>query len=167
MKVNNPILNFLEVYSKDCHNDAIDSVVVLLKPDYPEDKKVSFLSYCNEKSLKIIFNDSSILNKEKIFGIYYDLFRQRDDDLKYGILWKLKLIDYLTSGKSNYYLIQGVNAQELLNNYKKVIRLEYDKITTPKEVMSEDIFFEKVIKNLIHVTNTEEFVPTCWFLFIK
>ncbi len=167
MKANSHVLNFLEIFSKNYDNSIEDSVIVLLKPDFPEDKKYDFLSYCSERSLKIIFEDSSILDRDKIFGIYYDIFKQRDDDRKYGISWKLKLIDYLTTGKSAYYIVQGVNAQKLLNDYKKMIREEYNKITTPKETLNENDFFEKVIKNLIHITNEKEFVPTCWFLFMK
>ena len=157
------IVDFLQAFT--LVGDSNNNCIVILKPDFPQIQKLNFISYCNMNSLDISTNRKIILTSDKIFGIYYGIFKQREDDRSYGVSWKLKLIEYLRSGKSDCYLVSGENAQNLMKDYKQVIRKKYNKITAPKEHLSEHDFNEKVIKNLIHVTEESEFVPTCWFIF--
>jgi hypothetical protein len=58
-------------------------------------------------------------------------------------------------------------AYSLLKQYKLNIRSKYNKITKPSQKISNKIFIEKVVKNLIHVTDPDELVPTTWSLFYQ
>ena len=107
------------------------------------------------------------LKIDHVFLVYYDLFKKSDKDKIFGVSWKNQVINYLTSGKSEIYLIKGDRAYSLLKQYKLNIRSKYNKITKPSQKISNKIFTEKVIKNLIHVTDPEELIPTAWSLFYQ
>lgn len=165
MELNKIVLDLVGNLSSELIN-LEGVVIVILKPDFPSDEKHSFNRFCKSKSLNVVANGKSILNRYQILGIYSDIFRLRSDDKKYGAVWKIKLLEYMQSGTSEYFLIEGENAQFLLKQYKTSIRKQYDKITDPATSMDETEFEEKVVRNLIHVTNEDEFVSSCWLLFI-
>lgn len=144
-----------------------DTAIVILKPDFPTIEKDIFLDYCTSNNLNILSAKKMTLKIDHIFSVYYDLFKKNDQDKEFGVSWKTQVINYLTSGKSEIYFIKGDQAYSLLKQYKLNIRSKYNKITKPSQKISSKIFTEKVVKNLIHVTDTDELVPTAWSLFYQ
>lgn len=161
------------VFSKvisDISSDKInlpDVSIVILKPDFPNIEKSIFLDYCTSNNLSILSAKKITLKKDHIFSIYYDLFKKSDQDKIFGVSWKNQVINYLTNGKSEIYFIKGNQAYSLLKQYKLNIRSKYNKITKPSQKISNKVFIEKVVKNLIHVTDPEELTPTAWSLFYQ
>ncbi|MCX6738840.1 MAG: hypothetical protein NT098_02175 [Candidatus Parcubacteria bacterium] len=165
MEINKTIFELVENISSGI-SDIKDVTIVIFKPDFPDSEKNSFFRFCKNNSLNILSSKEAVLNKEQIYGIYYDIFKQRNDDKNYGISWKIKVLEYLTFGTSEYFLIEGKDAQARLKEFKISIREKYKKITAPHSHIDERSFEETVIKNLIHVTDDGEFVNSCWLLFI-
>ena len=161
---------FLSKVISDISSDKInlaDTAIVILKPDFPTIEKDIFLDYCTSNNLNILSAKKMTLKIDHIFSVYYDLFKKNDQDKKFGVSLKTQVINYLISGKSEIYFIKGDQAYSLLKQYKLNIRSKYSKITKPSQKVSNKIFTEKVVKNLIHVTDTDELVPTAWSLFYQ
>lgn len=155
----------LNEYSIDISR-SLSSCLVILKPDFPLIEKRPFLNFCAEKELKIIFRKKLILNKYQVIALYQDIFNSLPGDTIFGIGWKYDLIKYLTKSHSEIFLIEGKDAIKILNDYKIGIRTKYRKITKPKEALDEKTFNEKVIKNLIHVSDRGDQLISFWALVV-
>ena len=147
-------------------NSLLNYAIVLHKPDFPEAEKEAFTSFCGEYSLQIIFQKTLKLEKHQIMSVYHDLFQGKGDRAEYGLKWKLEVLDYLTSGNSVCFLLQGHGAQNLACKYKHALREKYGKITTPQQRLSTADFRNKVVQNLIHTAAAEDFASTYWSLLI-
>lgn len=158
-------MTFEQIVNKITKEGDEHYALVILKPDLPLLEKRGFRKFCAENSLKIIANKRLKLSIPRIVGLYPTIFNALPDDIQYGTKWKAKVFDYLQSGCSICYIVFGDSAKTKLNSYKRELRKKYNKITHPQQKLNQDEFERKVIKNLVHVADTDHLLASIWLLF--
>lgn len=139
--------------------------IVIFKPQYIESETEKFKKFCDLNEMKILEKKMEILSKNTIIALYKNIFLYSNDDLTFGIDWKVETIKYLNSDPSMLFLIVGDDVCRKLSEYKYGLRDRYGKITHPKVMLSREEFIEKVIKNMVHVVDEEEIQNGLWLLF--
>lgn len=139
--------------------------IILFKPEWSPNDVESFNEYCSKNDINILEKRNIILSKDVVIALYKNIFSFSTDDLRFGITWKTETIEYLTSGQSICFLVQGKCANEKLSKYKYTLRDKCGKITHPKNLMNQEDFKEKVIKNLVHVVDDDEIQNALWLIF--
>lgn len=82
-----------------------------------------------------------------------DIFRFDDKDLTFGIDWKKRKLEYMTSSKSAVFILKGEGSQTLSEQFKYILRDKYKKLSVPAKKLDNEEFDELAIKNLIHVVD--------------
>ncbi len=157
-----PLLRHIEI--KRSARDE-DLAIVVFKPSCPREAIARFRSYCSENHISILQKKETLLSRDAVVALYPKIFSFSNEDLKFGLAWKKQTIDYLTSAPSRCFLVGGEDVYSKLSKYKYRLRDRYGKITHPKAVLSTEDFFEKVIKNIVHVIDEHELQNGLWVLF--
>ncbi len=139
--------------------------IILFKPEWTQDEIGNFKEYCAKNGVNILEERNMVLSRNTIIALYKNMFSFSTDDLQFGIEWKAKTIEYLTSGTSVCLLVKGECVDKKLSKYKYALRNRHGKITHPKASLSVEDFKEKVIKNLVHVVDIDELQNALWLLF--
>jgi nucleoside diphosphate kinase len=140
--------------------------VVLLKPGFDDQVVSEFQEFLHSRRLRVMYRKRRKLNKSHVIALYPKVFRYQSNDLIYGLGWKEQFIKYLTSSSCMIYFIEGENAIRILQDFKFRLRKKKKLILHPKKQgkMDEGVFFEKVIKNLIHVVDRNDIQNSLWLL---
>lgn len=136
--------------------------VLLFKPDCPAVEYSDFEEYCRTENLTILQTQSHQLNRGDVIALYPKIYCDLPNDLVYGVAWKERMLDHLTSGPTRSLFLKGENVQERLMRYKRTLRDRHGKNLIPN--MSEQDFLERVIKNLVHVVEDDEVQTALWIL---
>lgn len=136
--------------------------LLLFKPGFDPSLIWSFQDFCASQALKVLYEFESRLCNSDVIALYPTIFSYSANDLRYGITWKQKTIEYLTSSHCKAFIVEGVAATEKLSKLKNDLRERSGKISTPLAMLSEEEVFERVIKNLVHVVDEAELQNALW-----
>lgn len=138
--------------------------VILLKPDFTSDTEARLSDHCERHSLSLIWDARFQLTAPAVIMLYPATFRFSEDDLRYGILWKKQLIDYLSTGVCKIFVFEGNSATEKLAEFKHKERGYLGKLSKPENNMDQTEFIEKVVKNAVHVVEKVDIENALWLL---
>ncbi len=139
--------------------------VTIFKPGYTNEHLARFKEFCLVQELVVVEElPEGNLVKESVIALYPKVFSFSDKDIEFGVEWKQRVIDYLTSGPVKIFIVTGKESTEKLRRFKYQMREENNKITNPEQVMTQKDFDEQVIKNLIHVIDEEEIPNFLWLI---
>jgi hypothetical protein len=134
----------------------------MFKPGYNAEAILAFGRFCSSHSLEVICAFESKLCRSDVVALYPGLFAYSENDLRYGIEWKEKTIEYLTSDLCKIVMVEGAAATAKLAQYKSDERARFGKIANPSSALSEEEFFKQVIMNLMHVVDESELQNALW-----
>ena len=158
-------LSLIAEHLESKRTQATRSIAILFfKPDFPSSETEGFEGYCRTENLTVRTTQSIQLTPEAVYALYPKIYTYSPNDLKFGIDWKTKLLDYLISGPCLCTIVEGEDAQEKLERYKTEIRTRHRKIIRPQTPVSPEEFVELVIKNLVHVVDEDEIQNALWVL---
>lgn len=158
--------SFISYHLDGMRKNSSDGLgIIIFKPEYLKCEIKEFEKHCDQNNIRILKKKMIRLSRKTVIALYKNIFSFSKDDLLFGIQWKKETIKYLTSGQSICFLVSGKTIDKKLLNYKNDLRNRYGKITHPKNVLSMREFKEKVIKNLIHVVDSDELQYGLWLLF--
>ena len=138
---------------------------LILKPGCVPDEIAELESFASENGLELLVEKRVLLSPSEVVALYPESFSYSGNDLEFGIAWKEETLQYMTSGQSICYLFRGENAIAELTRFKYSLREKYGKVTRPSSPMSPEDFNEKVIRNLVHVADSDETQSAIWILF--
>lgn len=156
---------FLEGHLNHKRSSGNEFGVIILKPDCPEDEKVFLSEFASANGLRLLSESERGLTKQEVIALYPESFSYSNNDLEFGIDWKLETIAYMTSGKCACYLFEGEDAVRKLVSHKYAIRGRHGKVTRPEAPLSKDEFNERVVRNLAHTADAGEVQNVIWLLF--
>lgn len=147
---------------RSSNKDISNIGLILFKPGSTLIIRKKFMDYCVLNNLKVISTKKLRLNRLQVIGLYPKIFSFDENDLKYGTRWKHQTIEYITSGVSYLYLVEGDKCIEKLQSYKRDVRNEYGKIMYPNRKLDPKEFFDKTVKNIAHCVDTQELDVAAW-----
>lgn len=144
---------------------STEFAVLILKPDCVQDEVAQLKSFAFQNNLELLSEKKLELSQSEVIALYPESFSYSKNDLEFGIQWKEETLKYMTSGESSCYLFKGDDAISKLVQFKYSLREKYGKLTRPDIPLSSEEFNEKVIKNLVHVADSDETQSALWILF--
>jgi nucleoside diphosphate kinase len=150
------IVEQLEYRRDPKKNRSDEHAVIILKPEYRREYISEVIDFLVKNDLQNVYQKVITFSKEAIIAVYYDIFKFTDKDLIYGVNWKKRKLDYMSSGKSIVFIIKGKNSQQLSKKFKYELRAKYKKLSIPSKKLTNKQFDELAIKNIIHVVDDSD-----------
>lgn len=141
-------------------NNTKEQAILMMKPSgritivagYPLEELVKVI--LESTGLTIVRDIECQLDEKDVRNIYPIL---NVPDFQYGEEWKQDVIDHLTSRPVRAFLVEGDNAQNKATTIKQHIRTTFTN--------SSEGYQSKVVNNIAHVADPEDFIPTYKALF--
>lgn len=138
--------------------------VVMLKPNYTADHVSDVNQFADEHNLDIVYEQPHLLGRAAVIAIYADILKFSPSDIDFGLDWKRRKLEYMTSAASYVEVLQGQNAQSTCEQYKHDMRQKYGKLSVPSDRLSDDDFEDLAIRNIIHVVDDDVTEIMLWLL---
>ena len=155
----------LEYLKLKKQNLPLELGVLILKPDCLPEEITELKYFAINNDLEILFEKQIKFSYIEVIALYPESFCYSDNDLIFGINWKEETLKYMTSGPSICYLFKGENSISKLAKFKYLLREKYGKLTRPNFPLSPEEFNERVIRNFVHVADSDETQSALWILF--
>lgn len=150
---------------KKSNNLNNEIAIIILKPNFKKEHKNLVINFLNKNNLKIIKSFKYKFNKFHILNIYNDILYFSDKDIEFWIKWKYEKVKYMISDYSYVYIIEWLDANKITNEIKLKIRKKYNKLSIPKEKLSNAEFINLAIKNIIHTVDKKDVEIFLWLLY--
>lgn len=138
--------------------------VVILKPEYTSDQVDDVSQFADQHDLDIVYEHPHLLGRAAVVAIYADILKFNPSDLDFGLDWKRRKLEYMTSAPSYVEILQGQSAQSSCEQYKHDMRRRYGKLSVPSGRLNDDEFEDLAIKNIIHVVDDDATEIVLWLL---
>lgn len=156
--------NALEIQHDFRTGRRSDSIgMLLLKPDSSsQDRNTAFFRLI-ERRQKLLTMASGELATSAVCALYYSELQHHPTDRSFGIGWRNRFVDHMTTRGSTLFVVNGIGAEESCLSVKRELRHRNGKldVAVPHD---ENEFYETIIKNTAHSVDTEHIEPALWVL---
>jgi hypothetical protein len=158
---------FVERIYELCNPSASleDVSILLLKPGFDPNTATELEERVSSARLQVELKSKLTLPALAVVALYgHTTLQPHISDAVYGLEWRNRMLDYMTSGESRAYLVAGNQAATKAREIRDVMRASHGKVTIPTRTYSGNEFFNLVIKNVVHNPDKSELLPTAWAL---
>lgn len=157
-------MSYVEVAYSTMKDRPDSFSMLLLKPGFTTEQKDELFDTVHDRKLKLERADSVILPRLATIALYStSILKLQPDDFIFGLNWKNEAIDYMTSGPSIVVGVSGEDAHLQCREIRDSMRSLHGKVQPrPGELLSDEEFRRRAIRNLIHHPDPEETIPLAW-----